>query len=605
MRRLGDKEEQLQDMSRRAFLLAGGKAALAGLIIGRMYYLQIHEAKTYALLAEKNRFSWRFAAPVRGEIHDCHQQVLVTNQTVFRLVALRERSKALRESLRALRALINLTDQDIANIYKEIRKGPAYIPVIIRDHLSWDDVARLEIHGEDFPAVFVEAGHCRVYPFGPMLAPLTGYVSSATPQEQEQDPILKLPGFKVGKEGLERTFESQLAGQASYRQLEVDAHNRVVRELFHDAGVAGQTLTTTIDIAIQKAAWDALTPHQAGAAVVLDAATGAIRALVSVPTYDPNRFIDGIPHAMWQDLRTDRRSPLVNKPLAGLYPPASTFKMVVALAALEAGVIHPETRFTCHRVMHVGSHPFHCMSRQGHGSLNLHQALCKSCDIYFYETALRTGVDRIADMARRLGLGQVYNFGLVGEKEGLIPDQAWKRRVKNQPWHSGETANIGIGQGYLLTTPLQLAVMAARLASGRQVIPHCSNELHTPAPLLDVNQQHLALMQSAMAGVVNEPIGTAFRSKLLLPNIHMAGKTGTCQVKRITLEERRRGLGNPMNRPWHDRDHGLFVAYAPVDNPRYAMAVVVEHGIGGARTAAPIARDIMTRALTAGGIIDG
>jgi len=599
MRRLGEKEEQLHKISRRAFLLAGGKATLAGLILGRMYYLQISEAKTYALMAEKNRFSWRFSAPIRGELLDCRGEPFVTNHKIFRLVALRESSKALRQSLNALKSFMGLSTKEITAIYKEIRKGPAYIPVIIRDQLSWEDVARLEIHSADFPAVFIEVGHRRVYPYGPMLAPFTGYVSGASLQDQEQDPILKLPGFRVGREGAEKTFDPWIRGTPGYRQLEVDAHNRVVRELFQNQGQPGQELKTTIDVRIQKAAWDALTPHQAGAAVVLDAQTGAIRALASVPTYDPNRFIDGIPHDIWAELCSDSRTPLVNKPISGLYPPASTFKMVVALAALEAGVVTPETRFFCNRVMRVGSHPFHCMSRTGHGSMNLYEALCKSCDIYFYEVALRTGVDRIADMSRRLGLGQVYDFGLAGEKEGLVPDQAWKRRVKNQPWHLGETANIGIGQGYMLTTPLQLAVMTARLASGRMITPHCCVDHYKESEVLQVDPHHLELIRTAMAGVVNDPRGTAFQSKLLVPGEQMAGKTGTCQVKRITLEERRRGLGNPLNRPWHDRDHAIFVGYAPVEQPRYAMAVVVEHGIGGARTAAPIARDIMTAALAA------
>jgi penicillin-binding protein 2 len=431
-----------------------------------------------------------------------------------------------------------------------------------------------------------------------------GYV--AAPNEDDvaadTDPLLRQPGFRIGKNGLERQFDRQLRGLAGERQLEVNSSGRVMRELAQQEGRAGQDLITTLDIGLQQFAHQRLASQLAGAAVVMDVYTGDILALASTPSYDPEAFYRGLRDEEWGELSSDIYRPLANKAIAGQYAPGSTFKMMTALAALDAGV-HPHDRVFCSGIMQLGSTLFHCWKREGHGSIDMVDGLKKSCDVYFYEAARRAGIDKMADIARLFGFGKPAGLDLPGEKAGLIPDTAWKRAAVGQVWHPGETLVAGIGQGYVLATPLQLCVMTARIASGgyavspRLVRSQGGNQTSDDGGLasasLGIPTKRLDVVRSGMSMVTNDAGGTAYRSRIEIPGMEMAGKTGTSQVRRITLAERRAGVIKNEDLPWQRRDHALFVAYAPVRAPRYACAVVIEHGGGGSAVAAPIARDIL------------
>ena len=413
------------------------------------------------------------------------------------------------------------------------------------------------------------------------------------------DPLLELPGFRIGKSGIEKTYDLVLRGSAGNSQVEVNAYGRVIRELARDDGQPGETLALTLDLGLQRYV-SARIGGESAAAAVLDVHTGDVLALASAPSYDPNAFNEGLSHAAWRELLRDARKPLIDKAIAGQYPPGSTFKMIVALAALENGVVTPQHRVTCTGEIELGDRVFHCWKRGGHGERQMVDAIEQSCDVYFYDIARRVGVDRIAAMARRLGLGGPTGIDLPAERPGLVPDRDWKLANYGEPWQQGETLVIGIGQGYLLATPLQLAVMTARLANGGvAVTPRLVRrpaEGGAGAPRfenLGVSPASLAVVTRGMRRVTNSPRGTAYRARIVDPGMEMAGKTGTSQVRRISKAERLTGVRKTEERPWIERDHALFVGFAPVGAPRYAAAVVVEHGGSGARRAAPIARDIL------------
>ncbi|NNE83949.1 MAG: penicillin-binding protein 2, partial [Alphaproteobacteria bacterium] len=426
-------------------------------------------------------------------------------------------------------------------------------------------------------------------------------------KHQTGDPLLELPGFRIGRSGVERTFDLALRGRAGSSQLEVNALGRVIRELGRREGQTGQTLVLTFDSTLQQSAMKAL-GDQTGSVVVLDVNTGATMVQASTPTFDPNNFTNGLSETEWRALVDDERAPLRNKAIAGEYAPGSTFKMIVALAALEAGQINSDTSFFCSGSLTLGDGKFHCWKRQGHGHTNLNKGIAESCDVYFYELSKRVGIDRIADMAKRFGLGQDLDLDIPGARPGLIPTKAWKSAVIGQRWAQGETLVAAIGQGFVLATPLQLATMMARIANGgRAVTPFIARDVmandslggrsDAPPPDIGVNQNHLDLVRKAMVNVTNSRRGTAYRARIMVPGMAMAGKTGTSQVRRITRAERAAGILKNEQLPWKRRDHALFVGYAPIEAPKYAVAVVVEHGGGGSKVAAPIARDIMVETL--------
>jgi penicillin-binding protein 2 len=596
--------------TRRAAILAGGQAMLVAALAGRMYQLQILDADRYTVLADENRMNLRLLAPLRGRILDRFGIALADNHQNYHLVIVAEQAGEIAATLDALAGLIEIGEVDRRRVLREIRRKHSFIPVVVRANLSWDEMARIEVAIPELPGVSIDQGVTRHYPFGETAAHVVGYVAAVSEQELDGDPLLELPDFRIGKSGVEKSQDTELRGLAGTSQVEVNAFGRVVRELARVAGKPGEDVVSSLDVAMQEFVTRRCSLEQSVSSVLLDAVTGDVLALVSSPSFDPVPFSAGLTPAMWQELSSDPRKPLSNKVIAGVYPPGSTFKPVVAAAALTAGVLTPETSFTCPGYLALGDATFHCWRHGGHGTLRLRDAIKKSCDVFFYETSRRLGIDRLAATARRFGFGGPLGIDIPGERAGLIPSREWKLATTGTAWSQGETLIAGIGQGSVLATPLQLATMIARLVIGRAVTPRLLRPDGLmppggdPAPpdfaSLGLDRRMLALVIDGMNAVVNEQGGTAYAARIAEPGFAMGGKSGTSQVRRISQYERARGVRKARQIPWKERDHALFVAYAPVGAPRYVCATVVEHGGasggGGSAVAAPICRDILLEA---------
>jgi penicillin-binding protein 2 len=602
---MASKDEIARDrlFTRRALILGGAQAGLISALVGRIYYLQVVESRRFRMMAEENRVSLRLLPPQRGRVLDRFGEPMAVNRQNYRVMLNAEQAPNAEAVLAALAEIVALADADRRRILRDMRRRRAFVPVTVRENLSWNEVARIEVNAPDLPGVSIDVGQTRFYPFGAAAGHLVGYVSAVAENELTGDPLLELPGLRIGKSGMEKAHDLPLRGRAGRSRIEVNAVGRVVRELDRQEGVPGSEVSLTVDMGLQSYVTQRL-GDDSGAAVVMDVHSGEVLAMTSVPAFDPNPFTTGISARDWDDLLRNERTPLVNKAVAGQYAPGSTFKPVVALAALAAGATTPEQRVVCEGHLDFGDSRFHCWKKEGHGAMNLHDALAQSCDVYFYETARRCGIDRIAAMANVLGLGERTGLDLPGERPGLMPTREWKQKVTGVPWQQGETLVSGIGQGNVLTTPLQLAVMTARIVNGGVAVkPRLTRELYgrdggfVPRAAefgsVGVARPHLERVVRALDAVSNSPRGTAYKARIEQPAMAMGGKTGTSQVRRITLSEREAGLAKPADRPWKERDHALFVGYAPISAPRYAVAVVVEHGGGGASVAAPIARDIL------------
>ncbi len=602
----GRDSNRYQTFTRRAALLAGIQGVAFVALAGRMYYLQVLKTDQYRMLAEENRVSMRLLAPLRGNIVDRFGRVLASNRQNYRAMLISEQTPDVEATLERLSRIVEIDDFTRKRILRDIGRSPRFMPVTVAEDLSWDQFAQVNINEPDLAGILPDVGETRDYPYAEEFAHVLGYVAAVSEKDleeaREEQPLLKLPGFRIGKEGIEKTYDRELRGVPGSSHVEVNAYGRVIRELAKDPGKPGAEVVLTLDLDIQRFAWDRLKGESASA-VVMDIHSGDIVSIVSAPAYDPNQFNMGYGTAAYKELLDSPYLPLMNKSLAGMYPPGSTFKMVVAMAAVEAGM-DPSHRVVCPGHYSLGSHDFHCWKKGGHGAVNMHDAIKHSCDVYFYDTAKRIGIDAIADMARKFGLGQTYDFEVPGEKAGLVPTPEWKRGAKGEVWHQGETVIAGIGQGYLLATPLQLAVMTARIANGGLAVqPRLTRaiggellQVKPPQPV-GVSERAIAIAQGGMNGVSNEPGGTAYRSRIPDPGMELAGKTGTAQVRRISRAERLSGVLKNEDLEWRQRDHALFVCFAPYDAPRYAMSVVIEHGGSGSGAAAPVARDIMREVL--------
>ncbi len=595
-------QDRVRMFGRRAALVAGGKLALFAALAGRIYYLQVLQADRYTMLADENRINLRLLAPPRGLVYDRFGAPLAVNEQDYQVLITSEDTPDVEATLDRLAAIVSLDEDDRARILREVARKRPFVPVSVKSHLSWDQVARIEVSAPDLPGIEIQVGQVRHYPFGADVSHVLGHVGAPALEDQTGDPLLSLPSFRIGKSGIERQFDSALRGSAGRAHVEVNALGREIRELDRREGITGEPHVLTLDAILQRSASKRL-GEESGAVVTIDVRNGDILTLASSPGYDPNAFSSGISPSYWQSLVNDERAPLRNKAIAGEYAPGSTFKMVVALAALEAGVVNRDTSFFCNGKLQLGDGLFHCWKRGGHGRVPLLRGIRESCDVYFYEVAKRVGIDRIAAMAERLGLGHKLDLGIPGERAGLIPTKSWKQAVIGQAWTPGETLVAGIGQGFVLTTPAQLAVMTARLVNGgRAIVPRLTRPAEAgeapPEPAeLGVSPRHLATLIEGMAQVTQHARGTARKSAIKEPGMEMGGKTGTSQVRRITRAERLAGIVNNEDLPWKRRDHALFIAFAPIADPRYAVAVVVEHGGGGSTAAAPIAHDIMLECL--------
>ena len=594
--------QRYRHFTRRAVVLAGGQVLLLAALVSRLFQLQIVDSERYKVLSDENRINLRLIAPPRGRILDRFGTPLADNRQDYHLVIVAEQAGNIHATLEGVAGLIELDEADRSRVLREIRRKHSFVPVVVRDNLSWDEMARVEVAVPELPGISVEQGLTRNYPYRDTAAHVVGYVAKVSEQDLTGDPLLELPDFRIGKAGIEKAQDLALRGTAGTRQVEINAFGRVVREIARVDSEPGRDVVIGLDMAMQEFVTQRCATEPSVACVLLDAVTGEVLALVSSPGFDPTVFTDGLKPAVWRQLSGDPRHPLSNKAIAGTYPPGSTFKPVSALAALTAGVLTPETTITCTGQIQLGNAVFHCWRKGGHGTIRLRDAIKKSCDVFFYETAMRLGIDRLAAMADRLGYGAPLGIDIPGEKGGLMPTREWKLATTGTAWQEGETLIAGIGQGSVLATPLQIATMAARLVTGRAVVPHLFRPAgimtpggDTAAPdfaALDLDDDARARVLDGMYAVVNEPGGTAYAARITEPQFAMGGKSGTSQVRRITQWERDHGL-KPDQIPWKDRDHALFVAFAPVSAPRYVCATIVEHAGFGSEVAAPICRDVL------------
>jgi penicillin-binding protein 2 len=587
--------------SRRLFALGGMQVSLFALLAGRLQYLQISQSDSYATLAEANRVNISELSPARGLITDRDGALLADNDRKLLVELVPEQAKDLDNTLAELQEHLGLSNARVRELRRRIKRGPSFKAIPIAEDVDWDAFAAINLRLPFLPGVSPRIGEKRIYPEGEAVAHVVGYVGDKTAADLRR--MGRIVGDTVGRSGVEREFELDLRGTAGVRHVEVNARGRTVRELETNPGQPGQSMALSIDVELQRLVSQRLAGHS-GSAVVMDIETGELLAMASVPSFDPNDFSRGVDTRTWEKMLVAERKPLLNKAIRGQYSPGSTFKMLVALAALEAGLVSADDKVTCSGVYHFSGEMFHCWREEGHGPVNMLQAIERSCDTYFYDLALKVGINRIEAMARRFGFGAPTGINLTGEKSGTVPGRDWKRANYDTGWRSGETVITGIGQGYLLTTPLQLAVMTAALANGgKRVTPTLvrAQETTSPPEPLGLAPEHLEVVQQGMYRAVNKPDGTAYASSLLIDGQRMSGKTGTVQVRRISLTEREEGVIPNSELDWHLRDHALFVGYVPHNAPRYAICVVIEHGGGGGQVAAPMARDIMVALLRSQG----
>ncbi|MGC6472590.1 MAG: penicillin-binding protein 2 [Parvibaculales bacterium] len=596
--------EDSTKLTRRALMLGASQLGLLSVLAGRLYYLQVVRSEEFAIRAEENRVNIGLIAPRRGRVLDRFGKEIATNRPNFQVVLIPEQAQKPFETIARLEKIIPISARRKRRLLRDIPRTKGFVPFTVAENLTWEQFSKVNIHLPHLPGLETSVGEMRFYPEEGPFAHIVGYVGVPNREDLlEEDPLLKLEGFRVGKSGIESRLDEELRGTAGSRQVEVNNVGRVIRELSRDPSISGDDVVLTLDAELQKYALDRM-GDQSGSVAVMEINSGDILVLASNPYFDPNDFNLGISQKEWDRLVSDQTKPLLNKSIAGQYAPGSTFKMLVALAGLQEGVITPEEKITCTAKYDYGKDTFHCWFDEGHGPMDMHGAIKHSCDVYFYELARRIGIEPIARMARKFGLGEKTNIEATGEKQGLVPSKDWKRANLDSLWQKGETLITGIGQGYLLATPLQLAGMVSSLANGqRQVQPNLiyavggSIKTMPETPALNIDQGHLALIHDAMKAVTHDADGTAFMPDLNVDGRRMAGKTGTVQVRRITAAEREAGIIKNEELDWHLRDHALFVGFAPVDSPKYAISVVVEHGGSGSKAAAPIARDIMREVL--------
>ena len=597
-------------LSRRGLIIGGLQTAfIAGLAV-RMRKLQVEDASEYRLLADENRINIRLIAPARGEIYDRNGKVIARNEQSFRITIVKEDAGDIEQTLYSLSNLIKISQNDAKRVIEEIERSAPFLPVTVRDQLSFEEIARIATNSPILPGVSVEQGLSRVYPLIESYAHVVGYVGPVSDNDlkdgNESNPLLKIPRFQVGKVGIERQFEDVLRGSAGVMKVEVNALGRVMRNLDRKEGKPGNNIQLTVDTELQ-AYIQARLGSESASAVVMNCKNGEILAIASSPSYDPNKFVKGISYSDFDKLRDNELRPLASKTVQDAYPPGSTFKIVTALAALKANIISPKDNFSCDGKMEISNRFFHCWKKGGHGEMDLAKSLIESCDVYFYELALKVGIERINEMATQLGLGIQHDVPMSAITKGLVPSREWKLKNREQEWLVGDTVNASIGQGYVLSSPLQLAVMAARLASGRNVKPMLTKSIngqnvHDDKEFEDlkVDKANLNIIRKALFKASNDRRGTAYGSRIINNKYRMAGKTGTSQVRNITDAERENGVTKNEDLPWKRRDHALFINFAPYDDPEIAVSVVVEHGGAGSKSAAPIARDITLQALFKG-----
>jgi len=596
-----DNVKKLNSINRRMFITGSFKFFIMVGIVSRLFFLQVKENKKYLTLSDKNRIrEWKLA-PVRGEFHDYFGNVIAGNFEAYQLHVIPEQVDDFRYVIYRIKDLLELSDKEFKKVLKKKNEIKPWETLIVSDNLSWQKFSKINNHLYDLNGVKPVISISRNYPFKENFTHLIGYVSQANQNDIETTESIKknfVPGLKVGKVGLEKTFEEKLIGTNDIERYEVNAYGRRISQLEFQKGRKGKTLRLTIDTEVQKLANDLL-KEKAGSICVMDIYTGAIVAMHSSPSFDPNLFVFGISQDEWQLIRNDPMKPLVNKTLQGNYSPGSTIKPIVALSALENGIINTNFTVKCTGKTEMYGQTYHCWKKKGHGYVSLRNAMKQSCDTYFYEIARKLGVDKLSATAKKFGLGEkVFGDLFEIEKKGLIPNTQWKKNALGKGWLLGETIITGIGQGYIQTTPIQLCLMTAQIANGgHKIYPYLvvgddkkDQPIDKYMPLYE-NSKNIKIVKDAMFGSTNEVMGTSYRSRIDDPKYQFAGKTGTAQVKKITEEERELEL-KTFEIPYEQRDHALYVAFGPYKNPRYALSIIVEHGGNGSTTAAPMAKKL-------------
>ena len=602
-------ENKSRLITRRMFILSSLKIAVFIGIICRLFYLQISENIKWRSLSDKNRLrEWKIP-PRRGIIEDYFGEKIAKNSQVFQLHMIPEDVPNLEELFFRLSKIIDFNERKKSNLIKRLKKRKPWEPIIISNNLSWSEFSRLNLFLHETPGIKPVVSIARKYIEDGSFSHIIGYVSAVSVKDLENSALLRkinIPGLKTGKNGLEKSLNEDMIGKPGLQRFEVNAYGKRIKELKFVEGTAGKNYRTTLDIDVQKFTSELL-KDKSGSICVMDIYTGDIIAMVSSPTFDANKFVHGIDTKDWQDLINDDKKPLINKSIAGLYPPGSTIKPLVALSALENDVISPNTTTECKGVIELYGHTYHCWKEKGHGFLRLREGIKQSCDIYFYEVARRLGVDRLAETANKFGLGNKVFDILDEERTGLVPSTKWKLKNIGRGWLLGETLLAGIGQGYFQVTPIQLCLMTAQLANGgykikpkiiynEQALQSTTDASREQFGQLYRNQENVKFVLDAQFGATNEPMGTSYRSRHVKPEYIFAGKTGTSQTRSITEEERELKI-KQKDLPYKRRDHALFTAFAPYKNPRYAFSVVIEHGGAGSSAAAPLAKKVIKKVL--------
>ena len=612
-------------ISRRMFLLTAAKALVMVGLVGRLISLQINQSSKYKSLSDKNRFREWKVAPERGVIRDYFDQELASNEPLYQVHLIPENTKNLNELFVRLKAILNINDKKISYLKKKIKKQKPWEPVIVSDNLNWSEFSRINVFLHELSGVEPIVSVARMYPDN-SSAHILGYVSQISTKDLQTKKYLKdltVPGMTIGKTGLERKLDKEIIGKVGFQRYEVNAFGKRIKKIFINEGQAGASFKTTLDYEVQKYT-NELLGDKAAAVCVMDVYNGDIVSLVSAPSFEPNAFVHGLDKKYWNSLIKDGKKPLTNKVMSGLYPPGSTIKTLVAFSALEHGIIKPLDTFRCKGKIELHGEKFHCWEKKGHGIVNLRKGIQRSCDVYFYEIARKLGVDRLSETAKKFGLGKQVLKDFMEEKSGVVPNTKWKKKFIGQNWYIGETLHSGIGQGYFQSTPIQLCLMTAQIANGGfkikpQILFNNNNnslsdyikfKKENPyqsfsfkemikkfniKPLFE-NQKNINIIKDAMFSSSNEPGGTSYRHRMENPKFTFAGKTGSSQIKRFT-EEQREAEVKQTDLNYKDRDHALFVAFAPYNNPKYAISVVVEHGGSGGSTAAPIAKKIIKKVL--------
>ena len=624
-------------ISKRFFLLSILKGTVVGAIGWRFFDLQMIENRKYEKLSDNNQFNFHMISPERGRILDRKMRLLAGNMDGFSLVLKWNKNINVDDIIKKILKIVDISQKDLNKFYEEIKSNKKEFTkeILITKKLSQKDVSKLAVRRIEFPEVSFSMTKKRVYPQGIIAGHITGYIGPYSEKDSKIKMKPNISWLEVGKAGLEQFFDNELRGKYGRKRNEVTSKGHIIASQIYENTIPGNDIKTSLDMELQAFAIERfergnntlvslknknikkqiqktkdinnvnkdyvykdkknrIVDAQSGSVIVMDIENGEILCSVSSPGYDPNIFSNELETNVWNNLKNNSRSPFLNRSMSGVYPPGSTIKMAVALAALENGIIDYNTKFYCNGLKELGSSTFHCWAKDGHGKLNLMEAIEQSCDVFFYELGLKVGIDKIALMMKKLGLGQFYDVEINDKSKGVVPNIEWKLKRDGLQWSMGETLNASIGQGYLLTTPLQLTTMVSRIANGKfSITPTLMmNKNQDKFEPLNINPQHLEFIKKSMERVVKGINGTARNYRIGSNKIEMAGKTGTVQVVRISEAEREKGLIKNEDRPWKKRDHALFVGYAPVSKPKYAITVVVEHGGSGSSVAAPIARDI-------------